>query len=102
MTACVRSGLDVFCDRRFTSIRGSRIGLVTHPAAVNHCLCHAARIFAEADGVKLAALFGPEHGIGGEAQDLIGVPGGADSGLGLRVYSLYGASIETLRPTAAQ
>jgi uncharacterized protein YbbC (DUF1343 family) len=50
--------------------------------------------------VELAALFGPEHGFAGTAQDLIGV-GHATEGE-LRVYSLYGASVEALRPTAEQ
>jgi uncharacterized protein YbbC (DUF1343 family) len=102
MAAGVRSGLDILRDRRFAPIRGLRIGLVTHPAAVDHDFRHAARILAEADGVTLAALFGPEHGFGGEAQDLIAVSGGDDSGLRLRVYSLYGNSVESLRPTEEQ
>jgi uncharacterized protein YbbC (DUF1343 family) len=46
------------------------------------------------------ALFGPEHGFHGQAQDLIGVGGSTEAGL--RVHSLYGSTVESLRPTAAQ
>ncbi len=50
--------------------------------------------------MRLGALFGPEHGLSGEAQDLVGVPGGSDSGL--RVYSLYGDTFDSLKPTEEQ
>src|SRR5262249_54791877 len=50
----------------------------------------------------LAALFGPEHGFLGQAQDLVGVNSGSEPGLGLRVYSLYGDTFESLRPTEDQ
>jgi uncharacterized protein YbbC (DUF1343 family) len=50
--------------------------------------------------VRLAKLFGPEHGLLGEAQDLIGVPDGGNAGL--RVHSLYGDTFASLRPTAEQ
>jgi uncharacterized protein YbbC (DUF1343 family) len=48
----------------------------------------------------LAALFGPEHGFTGEAQDLIGVPGGTrHPQFGCPVHSLYGETFESLKPT---
>jgi uncharacterized protein YbbC (DUF1343 family) len=96
----VRPGLDVLAETGFTSVHGRRIGLVCHPASVDHGLRHAADLLAAAPGVKLAALFGPEHGFRGQAQDLIGVADGEESRL--RVHSLYGATVESLRPTAEQ
>src|SRR5207237_2052806 len=50
-------------------------------------------------GVKLAALFGPEHGVRGEAQYMVAVDDVArDRKTGVPVYSLYGHSFESLSP----
>src|SRR5438874_8665957 len=98
----VRTGLEVLVNAGFAPLRGLRVGLVTHPAAVDPRLRHAADLLAEAPGVRLAALFGPEHGLHGEAQDLIGVADGGDAPAGLRVHSLYGTTAASLRPTAEQ
>jgi uncharacterized protein YbbC (DUF1343 family) len=81
---------------------GRIVGLVTHPAAVDCSLRHAAELLATAPRVRLAALFGPEHGLFGEAQDLIGVRDGSDPASGLRVHSLYGDTFASLRPTPEQ
>jgi uncharacterized protein YbbC (DUF1343 family) len=96
---CVRTGLDVLRDQVFAPLRGLRVGLVTHPAAVDSRLQHLCDLVTRAPGVKLAAVFGPEHGYLGEAQDLIGVSDGQDPHSGLRVVSLYGATLDSLRPT---
>jgi uncharacterized protein YbbC (DUF1343 family) len=98
----VQTGLEVLRDRAFDAIRGLRVGLVTHPAAVDHQLRHVCEIFAQAPSVHVAALFGPEHGFLGEAQDLISVSSEHDPSMGSRVYSLYGDSLESLRPTEEQ
>lgn len=98
----VRSGLDVLRERSFAPLRGFRVGLVTHPAAVDAEFRHARDLIAEAPGVRLAALFGPEHGLLGEAQDLIGVGHHQDPNSGMRVHSLYGDSFDSLRPTQEQ
>jgi uncharacterized protein YbbC (DUF1343 family) len=87
------------CAQDFAPLRGLRVGLVTHPAAVDHRLRHACELLAQAPDVRLAALFGPEHGWMGDAQDLIGVQGGGDPYSGLRVHSLYGDTYESLKPT---
>jgi uncharacterized protein YbbC (DUF1343 family) len=96
----MRTGLDVLRDSGFAPLRGRRVGLVCHPASVDSHLRHAADLIAAAPGVTLAALFGPEHGIHNTAQDLIGV--GDSTSNGLRVHSLYGETVESLRPTAEQ
>ncbi len=95
----VRTGLAVLRDQGFAPLRGLRIGLVTHTAAVDDQLRSAADLLAEAPGVRLAVLFGPEHGLQGTAQDLIGVPDDRDHGAGVRVVSLYGSSFASLSPT---
>src|SRR5262249_10864495 len=96
----VRTGLDILPDSDWKPLRGRRVGLVCHPASGDSQLRHAAALLAPAPGVELAALFGPEHGFAGVAQDLIGV--GDGTAAGLRVYSLYGNTVESLRPTAEQ
>lgn len=98
----VRTGLDVLCDQEFAPLRGLRVGLVTHPASVNRSLRHAVELFAEAPGVELAAVFGPEHGLLGTAQDLVGVGDSRDPLTGRQVYSLYGDSIASLQPRPEQ
>ncbi len=97
----MRTGLDVLRDQAFAPLRGLRVGLVCHPASVDSQLCHITDLVAEAPGVQLVALFGPEHGFLGQAQDLIGVADDAPR-QGPRVHSLYGATIASLKPTAEQ
>src|SRR5207248_9138585 len=94
--------LEILRDQAFRPLRGLRIGLVTHPAAVDSQLRHSSDLLATAPEVHLAALFGSEHGLTGEAQDLIGISGGQDLHSGLRIYSLYGDTVESLRPTPEQ
>jgi uncharacterized protein YbbC (DUF1343 family) len=96
----MRTGLDVLRDSNWNPLRGRRVGLVCHPASVDSRLRHAVDHLASAPGVRLAAIFGPEHGFTGVAQDLIGV--GDSTANSVRVHSLYGNSIQTLRPTAEQ
>src|SRR5262245_43529549 len=100
-TSPVRTGLDVLCARDFAPLRGPRIGLVTHGAAVNAQLRPALEIFESAHGLQAAALFGPWHGLQGTAQYLIPVDSSHDSS-GLRIHSLYGNTFESLSPTSEQ
>jgi len=94
----IRTGLDVLRAEGFARFRGQRLGLVTHAAALSGPPWKSAvELFSSSEGVELAAIFGPEHGLTGEAQDLEAV---GDSGL--RVYSLYGDTFESLKPTAEQ
>jgi uncharacterized protein YbbC (DUF1343 family) len=98
----VRTGLDCLADQGFAPLRGLRVGLVTHPAAVDVKLRHIYELLKDAPGVCLAALFGPEHGLLGEAQDLIGVHSGTEADSGLRIHSLYGDSFASLTPAEEQ
>ena len=95
----VLSGLDVLAARRFAPIKKLSVGLICNPTAVNRTLRHAADLFTEASGVRLSALFGPEHGIRGDAQYMKAVGNERDPKTDVRVYSLYGNSSASLRPT---
>lgn len=77
-------------------LRGKRLGLVAHPASVDRGLRHAHAVL-NAVGCDVRALFGPEHGYGGEAQDMIAV-GSERASSGLQVHSLYGGREEDLSP----
>jgi len=77
---------------------GARIGLVAHPASVDRDLVHAVDLLAGDPRLTLLHLFGPEHGLRGEAQDMESVDGAVDAETGLPVSSLYGSDPESLRP----
>jgi uncharacterized protein YbbC (DUF1343 family) len=76
-----------------------RLGLLAHPASVDRSLRHVADVLAEL-GLSPTILFGPEHGYGGEAQDMIGVADARDARFGAPIVSLYGDTFESLSPTA--
>ena len=72
----MKTGLDILVADEFAPLRGLRVGVVTHPAAVDRELRHIIELLAAAPKVELAAIFGPEHGLLGQAQDLISVSAG--------------------------
>lgn len=78
-------------------VRGTRLALLAHPASLTKDLVHAVDAMSGL-GAKPSIIFGPEHGYGGEAQDLIGVDDAHDR-YGTPVKSLYGAKKEDLAPT---
>jgi uncharacterized protein YbbC (DUF1343 family) len=77
-------------------LRDGKFGLVAHPASVTRELLHVSEVLDEIDA-KPEIIFGPEHGYGGEAQDMIGVADARDP-RGTPVRSLYGARFEDLSP----
>ncbi len=95
------TGLDLLAssDRLVARLRAARCGLLAHPASVDRTLAHASIVLARL-GVTARIFFGPEHGYGGEAQDMIGVQGARDPASGAPIVSLYGDSLESLSPTA--
>jgi uncharacterized protein YbbC (DUF1343 family) len=84
----VHSGLDGL-TRRAALLKGRRVGLLCHQASVTRDLTHASDAVARLRGVRLAALFAPEHGIAGAAQDHARVGSTTDPATGLPVWSLY-------------
>ena len=76
--------------RRRTLLRGRRLALLCHQASVDRQLRHAADLVARLPGVRLAALWAPEHGLAGAAQDLIAVPSPRTGRNGVPIWSLYG------------
>jgi uncharacterized protein YbbC (DUF1343 family) len=87
----VLTGLDLLEQRWPRSLKSIRVGLVAHPASVNSALQHAVPVLRQSRHFRLAALFGPQHGILGQTQDnMIEWKGFRDPTTGLPVYSLYG------------
>jgi len=86
----VATGLDVLRDERFARLRGARVGLVTNTSSRARDGSTAIDAFQDAvasdAGVKLAALFSPEHGLSADRDAVIA---DSDHG-GVPVYSLYG------------
>ena len=81
------------------ALKGRRSALLAHPASVTRHLQHSLDALAGCTGVKLAAAFGPQHGLRGDKQDnMIESPHFTDPIHGIPVFSLYG---EVRRPTVA-
>jgi len=94
--AAVKPGIDVLRGRGFDILKGKRVGLITNPTGVSADLEQTVDILHSAPDVKLVALFGPEHGVRGDAEGGKVVDSFNDSRTGLPVYSLYG---RTRKPT---
>src|ERR1700693_1980265 len=88
------TGIDVLEAQGFAPLAGKRIGLITNQTGVDRNRQSTIDLLAHAPGVKLVALFSPEHGIRGVADER--VTSSTDAATGLPVFSLYG---DPLRPT---
>lgn len=97
----MRTGLERLLDQPERWLGKARVGLVANPTTVDRRLAHAVDLMRGHPDVDLRLLFGPEHGIRGAAQDMIGVGDGRDPVTALPEASLYGKSFESLSPTAA-
>jgi uncharacterized protein YbbC (DUF1343 family) len=93
----VTTGLESLIALDFAPLKGKRIGLVTNPTGITSGMRTAIDVLSRAPDVKLVALFGPEHGVRGDAAAGAAVANARDAATGLPVYSLYG---KTTRPTA--
>jgi uncharacterized protein YbbC (DUF1343 family) len=86
----MRLGVDVFLETRADLFRGRRIGLITNPSGVDRGLRSIVERFRAQRDVNLVALYGPEHGVRGDAQAGEFVPYHVDPHFQLPVFSLYG------------
>ena len=102
----VRTGLEVLMAGGGRPLRGKTVGLICNQASIGPGFEHVVDLVGSLPGVRIGALLGPEHGVRGEAQDMIAVAAGGAEGhhdrrSGAPVHSLYGASYESLTPTPA-
>jgi uncharacterized protein YbbC (DUF1343 family)/CubicO group peptidase (beta-lactamase class C family) len=90
------NGIDVLARDSFSLLKGKRVGLITNHTGRDREGRSTIDLLAGAPGVKLVALFSPEHGIRG-ALDQEKITNSKDEKTGLPIFSLYG---ETRQPTA--
>ncbi|MBI5202640.1 MAG: DUF1343 domain-containing protein [Elusimicrobia bacterium] len=101
----VLPGVDVLLADGAASLRGKRVALITHAAAVTTGLELTADALARAPGVKIVALMGPEHGVRGARLATETVVDERDPKLGVPIYSLHRSTsiydADTNKPTPA-
>jgi uncharacterized protein YbbC (DUF1343 family)/CubicO group peptidase (beta-lactamase class C family) len=93
----VLTGIDVLQRDGFRQLSGMKLGLVTNHTGCNRSGVPTIDVLSKAPGIQLVALFSPEHGIRGLADDKVSDT--KDEQTGLPIYSLYG---ETRRPKPEQ
>lgn len=92
----VRLGIDVLKKQNYQLLQGKRVGLIANHTGLDSDGNSTIDLLHRAPGVKLVALFSPEHGIRGSADHGVKISDGKDERTGLPVFSLYG---KTQRPT---
>ena len=102
----VKTGLDVLEERNFDllkvpGIARPRVGLITNQTGVDSQGRRTIDVLAQAQQVRLVAIFSPEHGVQGTA-DSTSAANEKDSATGVPVYSVYGETDAQRRPTAEQ
>ncbi len=90
----VKPGIDVLAASGFAALRGKNIGVITNHTAIDTAGRSTLARLLHAPGVKVRAIFSPEHGLSGRLDESIA--SGRDRATGLPVYSLYG---RVKRPT---
>ncbi|TPW20428.1 MAG: hypothetical protein FD126_1694 [Elusimicrobia bacterium] len=92
--AQVLSGIDVLAERGFSDLKGKRVGLITNQTGRDRTGRTTVQILANASDVTLSALFSPEHGFAGVADDTNTVSGSFSlpDGRTVPLYSLYGST----------
>jgi uncharacterized protein YbbC (DUF1343 family) len=92
----VSPGITVLLADSAHLIRGKRVGLITNHTGRDERGRSSIDLLHSAPGVKLVALFSPEHGIRGTITGGERISSGVDEKTGVPIYSLYG---KTLTPT---
>jgi uncharacterized protein YbbC (DUF1343 family) len=87
----VKTGADLLFEKHFHLIQGKNVGLVTNHSALLSNGKHLADALHEDNRTKLVALFGPEHGVRGDAPAGAKITDDVDKKTGVPAYSLYGA-----------
>jgi uncharacterized protein YbbC (DUF1343 family)/CubicO group peptidase (beta-lactamase class C family) len=96
----VATGIDVLEGEKFAPLVGRQIGLLTNQTGRDAFGRRTIDVLAHAPGVHLAALFSPEHGLGGDREGKIA--SSTEAATGVPVYSLYGSDLHPAPATLAQ
>ena len=92
----VETGLDVWADEGFRALKGKRVGIITNQTGIDRQGRRISDVMLAA-GVRVAALYSPEHGILGK-EDHEGIGHTTDAKTGIKVWSLF--ADQSRRPTA--
>jgi len=87
----VEPGIEVLLRDSLSLVRGERVGLITNQSGRDRRGRSDIDLLAHAPGVRLVALFAPEHGIRGTAEAGARIATDTDAATGVPIYSLYGA-----------
>ena len=98
----VWTGLDQLVAEDYRRLEGQRVGLIANPTTVDAQMRHLADLLHHSPRITLKALFGPEHGVRGDLQDMVGAADDHDARTGTPAYSLYGSNVASLTPTVEQ
>ncbi len=94
----ILTGLDRLYGEYVKKLSGFRLGLLANQASVDANLNSAKEVVAQLFPGQLKALFGPQHGYGGEDQDnMVETPHASDNFMKIPVFSLYAHSREPSR-----
>jgi len=88
--AGVVPGVEVLLTDSIHLVRGKRVGLLTNHSGRDRKGTSTIDLLFKAPGVKLTALFAPEHGIRGAERAGATISTSVDSATGVKIYSLYG------------
>ncbi|MDP9195129.1 MAG: DUF1343 domain-containing protein [Acidobacteriota bacterium] len=93
--ADAQNGIDVLHASGYEALRGMRVGLITNHTGIDRAGNPTVDLLRSAPGMTLTAIFTPEHGLRGTADEKIG----DEQYQGIPVYSLYG---ERRKPSPEQ
>jgi uncharacterized protein YbbC (DUF1343 family) len=101
----VKTGIDVLEANGFRELHADashpiRVGLVTNQTGIDAHGDRTADVLAHAAGIRLAAIFSPEHGIAGKLDTTV-IDNSKDEATGVPIYSVYGEVDEKRRPSSA-
>lgn len=94
----MKLGIDILVSKNLSDLKGRSIGLLAHQASRDKNGHHILDTLLK-DGVKISALFGPEHGFETSAQDMEPVGNSKTGKSAIPTYSLYGQTFDSLKPT---
>ncbi|WP_353853955.1 DUF1343 domain-containing protein [Bacillus sp. Bos-x628] len=95
-TKMVKTGIETLLSSNLSWMKGKKVGLITNPTGIDANMKSSVDLLFEYPNIQLTALYGPEHGVRGDAQAGEGIEFYTDEKTGLPVYSLYG---KTRKPT---
>lgn len=95
----MRLGNDVLLADRRELLRGKKLGILAHQASLSSGGKHIVSLLTEEKkDWEVTTLFGPEHGLASEAQDMEPVESSLHKVTGLPLFSLYGKTARSLKP----